>query len=341
MNKPQVPFLELIDLVSERVGGRTVSTSDDFFAPKENLLKFEPAVFIPGKYTEFGKWMDGWESRRKRNLGPENDHDWCIIRLGLAGKVHGINVDTAFFTGNFPEFCALDACISENDPTLNSNWVELLPKSRLHGGSENLFPILNRERWTHIRLRIIPDGGVARLRVYGEVVPDLKKIQSKDEVDLIGADNGAVVVACNDMYFGQKENLIFPGRAKTMGEGWETRRKRGPVTPDWIVIRSGFSGKVNKIEVDTNHFKGNFPESCLIEGLSYKARDLEASDFRDRLDLDWTEILPRTKLSAHTQHYFQKELDFAVKEKSYDYFRLKIFPDGGVSRLRIYGKIVT
>jgi allantoicase len=341
LRRSHVPFVDLIDLASEKVGGRALATNDDFFAPMENLLKAAPAVFIADKYTEFGKWMDGWESRRKRNLGPGNDHDWCVVKLGLPGVIRGVNVDTAFFTGNFPEYCSLEACATASgDPGPEQAWTELLPKTRLQGGTENLFPIASPERWTHLRLRIFPDGGVARLRVHGEVLPDLARLKaSKSAVDLAAAENGGTVVTCNDSFFGPKDNLILPGRAQHMGEGWETRRKRGP-GHDWIVVRLAAGGKLSKIEVDTNHFKGNFPESCQLEGLVAPERNLLACDFRDRADLLWMEILPRTKLQAHHRHHFEAELRPDALARRFDYVRLNIFPDGGVSRLRVHGSPV-
>jgi len=332
-------FEDLIDLASERVGGKTLESSDDFFAPMENLLKIEPAVFIPGKYTDFGKWMDGWESRRKRNLGPGNDHDWCVIQLGLPGVLRGVNVDTAFFTGNFPEMCAIDGCVSDGNPGGNAIWTEILSKTPLRGDSENLVPISNKKRWTHLRLRIYPDGGVARLRVHGEVLPDENKLlSSKELVDLVAAANGGRALACNDMHYGVKDNLIFPGRAKTMGEGWETRRKRGPVTSDWMVLRTAITGKVEKIEIDTNHFKGNFPESGSVEVLRHPSRDLSSTDLQQGKNLDWKELLPRTKLQAHFQHFFEKELRAEASAAGVDYIRLNIFPDGGISRFRVFGR---
>lgn len=333
-----VPFLDLIDLASEKVGGKTLATNDDFFAPMENLLKSTPPVFIPDQYTEFGKWMDGWESRRKRNLGPGNDHDWCIVELGLPGIIHGLNVDTAFFVGNYPEYCSIDACSSASPPTSQTVWTEILPKSKLLGGTQNLFPVTSRARWTHLRFRIFPDGGVARLRVHGEVLPDLSALKREKQVDLAAAANGAVVVTCNDSFFGPKDNLILPGRARTMGEGWETRRKRGPGN-DWIVVRLAATGTLSKIEVDTHHFKGNFPESCSIDGLIHPARDLIASDIRDRKDLPWQEVLPRTQLRADTCHAFEMELLKSIGQTRFDYLRLNIFPDGGVSRLRVFGRV--
>jgi allantoicase len=324
-----VPFAELIDLASEKVGGKALAANDEFFAPKDSLLRVPPPIFVPHQYTENGKWMDGWETRRRRSPG----FDWCVIKLGIPGTIRGVNVDTSFFTGNYPEFCSIEACESESDPGAGTKWTEILPKSPLQGGSLNLFAIANPARFTHVRLNIFPDGGVARLRVHGEARPSWAKFaNTKEPVDLAAAENGGVVVTCNDMFFGPKDNLILPGRALTMGDGWETRRKRRPGF-DWIVVRLGRPGTVEKIEVDTNHFKGNFPESCMIEGCS--ASDAGAEDFLNMKDLGWREILPRTKLSAHTRHYFEKELSTSAGRITH--VRLNIYPDGGVSRLRIYG----
>jgi allantoinase len=333
-----VPFTELPDLLSEKMGGRALLTNDDFFASKDNLVLAAPPVFIPGKYTEFGKWMDGWESRRKRNLAPGNDHDWCILALGTPGVIRGVDVDTAFFTGNYPESCAIDACVAADDESAmkSAKWKEILPQTRLRGGSHNLMAIADEGRWTHLRLRIIPDGGVARLRVYGEVRPDWDRVRaSREGVDLAAVVNGGEVITCNDMFFGSKENLILPGRAKTMGEGWETKRKRGP-GHDWIIVRLATTGSLKKIEVDTNHFKGNYPDCFSIDACAYAGRNLTASDFRDRTDIVWKEIIPRTKLQASHQHFFEG-LEVATKSAKYDYVRLNIYPDGGVSRLRVWG----
>lgn len=339
-DRSRVPFTDLIDLASEMLGGRVLEASDDFFAPKENLINTAAPVFIPDKYTEFGKWMDGWESRRKRNLAPGNDHDWCILRLGAAGVIRGVDVDTAFFTGNYPEYCSLEATYAPDEtgaPGSSAKWTEILSKSQLRGGTKNLFAISSSETWTHLRLRIYPDGGVARLRVHGEVRPDWQLLKkAKGHIDLAAAENGAEVVTCNDMFFGQKDNLLLPGRAKTMGEGWETRRRRGP-GHDWLIARLATTGKISKIEVDTNHFKGNFPESCSIDVCTWPARDLLPADFRDRTDVTWKEILPRTKLQASHQHHFEKELRAELRDAKVDYVRLNIYPDGGVSRLRIHG----
>jgi allantoicase len=315
-------FAALLDLASEKFGGRALSASDEFFAGKENLLKADAAIFIPGKYTDFGKWMDGWESRRKRNLGPGNDHDWCIIALGAPGEIHGVTVDTSHFTGNFPESCAVDGA-----PSKEGAWTEIVPQTRLQGNSLNYIATAKPSRFSHVRLRIYPDGGVARFRVHGVAVPDWGAVPREDGlVDLAAAAHGAVVTACNDMHFGHRDNLIFPGRASVMGEGWETRRKRG-IGPgndrDWIVIRLAAAGRAKKVEVDTNHFKGNFPESCLLEGATSE-------------NGPWKEILARTKLQGHHRHFFSGELKSTTE--AFAFVRLSIFPDGGISRLRVWGE---
>ncbi len=293
-------FTDLVDLASERLGGTVLSATDDFFAPKENLLKPSAPVFIPGKYVDTGKWMDGWETRRHR----APDHDWCLIRLGAPGIIRGVVVDTAHFTGNFPEKCSLEASADQE------SWTEILPPSPLRGGAQNLFAIDDPHRYTHLRLHIYPDGGVARLRVHGEVVPEALD----DFLDLAAVENGGSVVEASDMYFGSRHNLIFPGRATGMHDGWETRRSRGE-HHDWCVVELGAYGVIKRVEVDTLHYKGNFPESCELE--------TEGG----------VEILRRTPLLGHSLHVFEKELMLAATGR----VRFRIFPDGGVSRLRIWG----
>ena len=329
-------FTELIDLASEKLGGAVLFSNDDFFAPKENLLKASAPVFIEGKYTDRGKWMDGWESRRRRTPG----FDWCIIRLGLPGIIRGVTVDTSFFRGNYPEHCSLEGAALQGLPTVEEltdesvQWVPLLPQMPLAGDSQNHFPIQYNERLTHLRFKIYPDGGVARLRVYGIVSPDWDRLtRSGGDIDLAAAENGALVISCSDMFFGHRHNLIMPGRATNMSDGWETKRRRGP-GHDWAIIKLARRGLIHSVEVDTAHFKGNFPESCSLE--AYNAQDAGEDKLTD-LSVRWASLLPRTKLQAHTRHYFDRELlDPGVAS----HLRFNIYPDGGVSRLRVYGKLV-
>ncbi len=324
-------FTELVDLAQEKLGGAVLFANDDFFAPKENLLKAAAPIFIEDKYTDLGKWMDGWESRRRRTPG----YDWCIIRLGLPGIIRGLVVDTSFFRGNYPEQCSLEACTLDGLPTVEElsseaiEWTEILPQSALAGDSQNPFVIASEQRVTHLRFKIFPDGGVARLRVYGEVVPDwdrLKRIGG--EIDLAAVENGGLVLDCSDMFFGHRHNLIMPGRAANMSDGWETKRRRGPGN-DWTIIRLGQPGQIRRLEVDTAWFKGNSPESCSLEGCRTTGNVLPTS-------LNWKPLLPRTKLQAHTRHFFEPELSDAG---TVSHLRFNIFPDGGVSRLRVYGTL--
>ncbi len=324
-------FAGLVDLAAERMGSAALVASDEFFAEKENLLKPGRGVFIPDKYTDRGKWMDGWESRRKRTSG----HDWCIVRLGFAGMISGVDIDTNHFLGNNPAYASMDACVapvgSSAELLASSNdWTEILGRSPLRPGSQNLFSVTSAQRWTHVRLNIYPDGGVARLRVYGHVVPEWSNPSKEGTFDLAFIGNGGKVVAASDMFFGNKENLIMPGHAANMGDGWETKRRRGP-GHDWAIVKLGKAGTIKRIEVDTNHFKGNFPDRCSIDGCDAGARDLDALNWQE---FEWREILPQSKLLADTQHIFDKELR---APDPCTHIRLNIYPDGGISRLRVHG----
>jgi len=331
-------FVKLTDLAAERLGGTALLCSDDFFAGKENLLKPGRGIFIPDKYTDRGKWMDGWESRRKRTPG----HDWCIIQLATPGKIYGVDIDTNHFLGNHPPHASIDACIiapgSAIDPE-KWQWKEILPKSSLLPGSQNFYEIpdppagqAGKNIYTHLRLNIYPDGGVARLKVYGEVFKDWDLIGENEVIDLAAAANGAKPVVCNDMFFSHMNNLIMPGRGVNMGDGWETKRNRTPGNRDWVIVRLAHRGVIDKILIDTCHFKGNYPDSCLLEGTTISA------DEEDKLntDLKWIPILPQSKLSADHEHYFEKEI---ADKGPFTHVRLSIFPDGGISRMRLWGRI--
>ena len=314
-------FTQLIDLAAENIGGKTLSCTDDFFAEMENLIKPGRGVFIEGKYTENGKWMDGWESRRKRTPG----HDWCVIKLGAAGIIRGFDVDTNHFLGNHPPHCSIEACNYTGENLEEAQWVEVLQKSPLDPGSQHFYPSSSDQTWTHVKLHIYPDGGVARLRVYGEVKKDWSQIAIGEEVDLSYAVNGAKSILCNDMFFSHMDNLLMPGRGKDMGDGWETKRNRTPNNRDWVIIKLAHKGKINRVHIDTCHFKGNYPDSCLIEG---------CDSYEEGKENDWTLLLPQTKLQADHEHFFKEEI---VSDNSFTHVRLSIFPDGGISRLRLWG----
>lgn len=327
-------FINLADLASARVGGRAIATNDDFFAAKANLVKPEPAIFIPGKYTTRGKWMDGWESRRRRVPG----HDWCVVKLGMRGVVHGVNVDTSHFTGNYPSHCSIEAVDMPAGLKPSSHaiegppWTTILEKTALRGNGDNLFTITDRRPWTHVRLSIYPDGGVARLRVFGEVAVDWDRVAPGTRVvDLALITNGGLFLTASDLHYGTRGALIMPGRAKNMGDGWETRRRRGP-GHDWAIVRLGHPGMISKIEIDTNHFKGNYPDRASLEGV------LAPTVIAENLaGMEWQTVVAETKMSANKRHYFSgKQLQHTGP---FSHVRLNMFPDGGISRLRVHGML--
>jgi allantoicase len=329
-------FDRFTDLASQRLGGRVLEANDEFFAPKENLLKPSKPIFIDGKYTGRGKWMDGWETRRRRTPG----YDWCIIRLGLPGMIRGVVVDTSFFTGNFPSHFSLEACDLGNRPyrdekTLSksgsANWIEILPKAPLEGDSQNQCVLDDSRRFTHLRLKIYPDGGIARLRVHGEVETESRLIKRR-EIDLAAVESGGRALASSDRFYSEPLNLLMPGRGKDMSDGWETRRRRGP-GHDWVILKLGLPGKIHRVEVDTAHFKGNFPESCSLEALHVTPKEDKDASLESA---DWKEVLPRMLLRANRRHFFRKLHEVGAVS----HVRFNIYPDGGVSRLRIFGQPV-
>jgi len=320
----------LIDLASEANGGRTLLASDDFFAPKENLLKPGRGVFIEDKYTDHGKWMDGWESRRKRTDG----NDWCILRLGKSGVIREVDIDTNHFIGNFPSHASVEACAMPEFSGLdeiigNGEWVEILPKTELNGDSQNIFQISSEQSFTHLRLHIYPDGGVARFRAYGS--PSYTSQNENKLIDFALGDNGGKLISCSDMHFSHMENLIKSTTGIDMGDGWETKRRRGPGY-DWAILKLGSPCIIERVLVDTLHFKGNFPDSCSIEGCN--APDIKKKEILSNI-VEWKEILSQSKLVANQESVFILNLNAPMT-----HIRFNIFPDGGVSRLRILGRSV-
>lgn len=323
-------FTDLPDLAAERLGGQVIAANDDFFAEKENLIKSAEPVWREGEYTDRGKWMDGWETRRRRAPG----HDWAIVRLGLPGIVHGVVIDTAFFTGNYPEEASIEACVVDGVDDIQRTsggsvrWETILPKSPLKGNAKNEFAVDGKGKpVTHLRLNIFPDGGVARLRVHGEVVPDESVFAG--EVDLAAMANGGYVVSCSDMHYGNRNNLILPGKSTHMGDGWETKRRRGP-GHDWAIVQLARRGVIDRVEMDTDHFKGNAPGKCDLEYY-----DAVADSKFDPDTAKWSVLVPESPVKPHAQHEWK-----VSASRPATHVRLNIYPDGGVARLRLFGKAV-
>jgi allantoicase len=325
--KTDNPFQQWIRLEQSRLGTRVVYATDDFFAAKERLIDAADAVFIADKYDENGKWMDGWESRRKRTPG----HDHCIVRLGIPGIVHGFDIDTSHFTGNFPPAASIDACSSDAAvPGDDAGWQALLPQMQLAGDSHHFVAVDYADAVTHLRLNIFPDGGVARLRIYGEITPEWKNADANKRLDLFAVENGGRAIHCNDEHFGSMHNLNLADRGINMGDGWETARRRKPGN-DWVVVALGHPGTIEEVEVDTLHFKGNYPDRVEL-----RAALLEPNHDVTAHSADWQVLLPESKLEMDRQHLFAATLqDVGIVS----HVRMNIFPDGGVSRLRLYGRI--
>lgn len=317
----------LIDLAQPRLGGEVVFATDDFFADKSRLIDPAEPVFIPGKYDDNGKWMDGWESRRKRVPG----HDWAIVRLGVPGRIAGFEIDTRHFTGNYPPRASIDGCYCrEAVPPDDAAWTPLLGVIDLQGDSRRLVAAVTEGIWTHVRLNILPDGGVARLRVYGRVEVDWIAIGDQ-RIDLLAMENGGRGLLANDEHFGRVENLTAPGRGRDMGDGWETRRRREP-GHDWAVLELGHLGRVEEIVVDTRHFKGNYPDRCMIQTAASDDGPLQSLEARSAA---WPVLLAPVKLQADAEHRFELT---PADSPAARFVRLNIYPDGGVSRLRLWGR---
>ncbi|HEX7879643.1 MAG TPA: allantoicase, partial [Candidatus Eisenbacteria bacterium] len=320
-----------IELSAERLGGRVLAANDDFFAPKENLLKAAAPIWLEDEYTDRGKWMDGWETRRRREPG----NDWCVMRLGLAGVIRAVVVDTAFFRGNFPESFSLDGASVEDDDAAvapGAVWTPILPATPLSGNTVHRFPVDSPWRFTHLRLNIFPDGGVARFRAYGAAIPDRGLVEQFDgRIDLAGMVNGGEAIAASDMFFSDRNNMLRTGASTHMADGWETKRRRGP-GHDWAVVRLGARGTIESAIIDTTHFKGNAPGRAKLEAIDAPGMADDAVLRRD----DWRTLLPETPLQPHDAREFNA--DALVESGSATHVRISIYPDGGVARLRLYGK---
>ncbi|XP_006626459.1 allantoicase isoform X2 [Lepisosteus oculatus] len=339
-NTDQPDFLHLNNLACESAGGKVIFATDEWFAPAQNLLKRQQVEFKVDAFTEYGKWMDGWETRRKRIPG----HDWCIVQLGVPGVINGFDVDTSYFTGNYaPSISIQAACLSQDTvPEIvpqgdrtgmaasneefqtiaklqSESWVMLVPISELKPGytdtCHNYFPVSSHQRFTHIRLNMYPDGGIARLKVYGIGQTDWSEVSTNDQVDLVALVNGGVCVGYSNAHFGHPRNMIGLGRAINMGDGWETARRLdrpGVLKVDqhgilqvpgseWAVFRLGHPGVIRYIEIDTNHFKGNYPDSCKIEACSLRPEEEKhytSINWKTDQETKWIILMPILKISS-------------------------------------------
>jgi len=312
-------FASLPDLAVRTLGGSVIAASDESFAEKENLVNPWAPAFAPETFGPKGQLYDGWETARRRAGG----HDWALVRLGLPGVVRGVVIDTAWFRGNFPPRASVEACAADGYPAdlSGADWVEIVPESPLKGDTAHPFPVRTERLFTHVRLNMFPDGGVARLRVHGDVVPD-PRLLSGLTVDLAALENGARVIECSDMFYSSPDHMLYPGLARNQAEGWETARRRDG-GHDWAVIRLAAPGVIRLAEIDTANLKFNAPGAAALQGLDARTAALDA----------WRPLLPRTDLLPDTRHRFR------LVSPEVTHVRLDIHPDGGVARLRLLGDL--
>ena len=321
-----------VNLASPRLGANIIEVSDDFFGAAERMLNDAPPIFFPDRYDDHGKWMDGWESRRRRQGG----HDQCIIQLGAKGVLAGFDLNTRFFTGNHPPIASIEGALVDGLPDENTVWTEIVAESDLLADSQNLFPIDDERPYNVLRLNILPDGGIARFRVWGTPVCEWKRQDPAGYHELSAIINAGRVVGYSDAHYGDPWIILTPGRGLNMGDGWETRRRRGPGN-DWIVIALGAPGNARKIEIDTAHFKGNYPDRCSIQAAHVGEIGTMADADIVAASEDWAELMPEQKLQMDHIHDFEGSAISQIGPITH--IRLNIFPDGGVSRVRIFGQL--
>lgn len=322
-----------IDLISGSLGGKVLGFSDEWFADAANLVTPTAPIRQPGKMVYTGAWYDGWETRRHN----QEPFDWVVIRLGVAsGTVEGIEVDTAFFSGNHAPAISVEGCFSQDDGEVLSwkggrgQWETILD-ARECGPSQRFGWRLEdgpTKQYTHVRLNMYPDGGIARFRLFGHAVPVFPE-DPEAIIDLGAAQNGAVAVACSDQHFGTKDNLILPGRGKDMGDGWETARSRTKGHVDWAIIRLGAAALIQSFVVDTAYFRGNFPQKTKLDAINWTGEGEPAAEAEG-----WTEVVSPSKCGPDQEHTFP----CLAKDKPFTHVKLTIIPDGGVKRLRVLAK---
>ena len=319
----------MINLADPRLGSKVIFKTDDFFASANRIINPNPPIFKDGVFDRHGKWMDGWETRRRRKKG----FDFLIIKLGKPGRIFSVDIDTTHFSGNQPMYASLEACQNNKKLNSNSKWSKILNYKKLRPNKNHKFSIKNKSIFTHVKLNIYPDGGVARLRLYGEIETKNINYGSKT-VNLTSMLNGASIVGCNNEHFGRAENVLSPGKGKNMGDGWETRRSRGK-NFDWLIIKMGRTGKINKIEIDTHHFKGNYPDRCSVQGI-FIPKKLSNNSIVKKSN-KWKTLVNKAKLHPHKKHNFKIK---TPKTNKVNYIRINIYPDGGISRIRTFGKVI-
>ncbi|MEH6591898.1 MAG: allantoicase [Halioglobus sp.] len=328
------PFAgQTIDLLNERVGGKALECSDEWFAECAGLVKQSDPVFKQGHFVPTGQWMDGWESRRSygraAHRSGKRDYDWCTLKLGMPGVIKGFDIETTHFRGNAPEYASIEGAWENGDLNENTEWFEVLGKQATAAHSHNFYAAASELPCTHLRLKIFPDGGVARLRAYGNARVNPANFIDGELLDLASVMNGGVGLDCSDRFYSSPSNLLMPNKGINMGDGWETKRRRDEDN-DWCIVKLGLTGTIRKVIIDTAHFKGNFPDTVSLEATLTDRTDITAAD------IQWHNVIGRVAVNADAEHLYIKQIQTDPEQK-FNHVRLNIYPDGGISRLRILG----
>lgn len=322
-----------VDVICENIGGKALSCSDEWFGPVSNLIKITAPLRDPSKFTDAGAWYDGWETRRHN----KNPYDWAIFRMGVfRAKILCCEVDTTFFNGNHAPFISIEGLydtsnnendIKENDP----RWMEVI-KKKMCGASRRFFFFRDNFRdnlFTHVKLKMYPDGGIARFRVYGQVdPPPFIQRWANNYIDLVSVCNGGIVLKASDQHFSPASNLLLPGRGHDMSDGWETRRSRIPGHNDWAIIKLGRrSDYISKIVVDTAYYKGNYPKYICIYGIEFNGRTISKLD-----DSKWDLLVENSKPCPDVENIYMINKHLVIT-----HIKLIMIPDGGIKRIRVWG----
>lgn len=304
-----------------------IACSDEWFAAAENLIKPKPPIRDATRFVHSGAWYDGWETRRHN----EEEADWVVFQLGVSSaKIVGAEVDTAFFNGNHAPAISVEACsLTEGQDVSTGDWQEVLPKIECGPSQRHFFkrPAITESNFTHVRLRMYPDGGIARFRLYGTVIPIVPQDTSA-VIDLASVLNGGVAVAYSDQHFGSADNLLLPGRGHDMSDGWETKRSRTPGHVDWVVIKLGHSCKATKVVIDTAHFRGNFPQRIKVEGVKSSAQVPTDGE-------TWGLLVGESKTGPDAEHVYDVSCESPIT-----HVKVTMIPDGGIKRIRVFGSLV-
>ena len=301
-----------IDLASDRLRGYVLASSDQACTSHVGLLG-----------SNAPNSEGGWRTRRRRDTG----HDWAILRLGVPGILESLELET---DDDRPTHILLEGCSAPHTCPVDKlkDWETLVSKSVLEDSSSHRFAITSGKRYTHLRLSIFPDGSITRLRALGHPVPAWMAPGGAPpgSLDLAAVANGAELNDWSDSRSGVPTSLIYPGSRSDKTPGWTTRRRRQS-GHEWVTIRLGAAGRVVGVTFDTEGLEGDIPAKVSLEGSSAEKVPAEG---------EWQGVLPAVPALPNTEHHFSAEVE---DNSDIRWVRLKLHPDGGMTRLRVWGEL--